>query len=176
VRFYSQLPTVWKGKNGVFYRISDPFTAFHLSFADKFDNENYWSSYIDNAGHRAWSGYAFEQVCFSHINEIRRALGISGILTEVSSWMSRNEKKGAQIDLIIDRADRVINLCEIKFSGGLYEIDKDYDMLLRNRTETFRNEIKTKKALRLTMITTYEVKPDRYSGVVQSQVTIDDLI
>jgi hypothetical protein len=165
-----------KGKNGALFHLADSFIAFHLTFISKTDRENYWSSYTDNAGHRAWSGYAFEQVCLAHIKQIKEALGISGVLTDVSSWISRGEGKGAQIDLVIDRGDRVINLCEIKFAKGPFEIDRAYDLALRGKIEAFRNETKTRKALHLTMITAYGVKPGKYAGIVQSEVNIDKLI
>ena len=165
-----------KVKNGALYRLSDPFIAFHLTFIRKTESENYWSSYTDNAGHRAWSGYAFEQVCFAHIKQIKEALGISGVLTDISSWYSSGDGKGAQIDLVIERGDRVINLCEIKFAKGPYEIDRAYDLALRSKIEVFRNETKTRKALHLTMITTYGLKPGKYSGLAQSDINMDELI
>ena len=165
-----------KGKNYALFHLADPFTAFHLTFIRKTDSENFWSSYADNAGHRAWSGYAFEQVCLAHIKEIKNALGISGVLTDVCSWISRSGNNGAQIDLVIDRGDRVINLCEIKFSKGPFEIDRAYDLTLRGKIEVFRSETKTRKALHLTMITTYGVKPGKYAGIVQSEINIDKLI
>ena len=126
--------------------------------------------------HRAWSGYAFEQVCLAHTIQIKKALGISGVHTDVSSWISHGEGTGAQVDLVIDRADRVINLCEIKFANGPFEIDRAYDLVLRGKTEIFRNETKSRKALHLTMITTYGVKPGKYSGIVQSEVRMDELL
>jgi hypothetical protein len=165
-----------KGKNGALYHLADPFAAFHLTFIRKADSENFWSSYTDNAGHRAWSGYAFEQVCLTHIRQIKKALGISGVHADVSSWVSRGDGRGAQVDLIIDRADRVINLCEIKFAKGPFEIDRTYDLALRGKIEVFRNETKTRKALHLTMITTYGVKPGKYAGLVQSEVNMDKLL
>jgi len=165
-----------KGKNGALYHLSDPFTAFHLTFMRKTNSENYWSSYTDNAGHRAWSGYAFEQVCFAHIKQIKEALGISGVHTDISSWQSRGDQKGAQIDLVIERGDRVVNLCEIKFFKGPFEIDRACDLELRGKIEAFRRETKTRNALHLTMITTYGVKPGKYSGLVQSEVNMDELI
>jgi len=142
----------------------------------KYDSENFWSLYTDNAEHRAWSGYAFEQVCIAHINQIKKALGIAGVQTDVSSWISRSGGNGAQVDLVIDRADRVINLCEIKFVNGPFEIDRAYDSALRGKIEAFRNETKTRKALHLTMITTYGVKPGKYAGLVQSEVSMDELL
>ena len=164
------------GTNGALYHLVDHFTAFHLNFIRNTDSENYWSSFIDNAAHRAWSGFAFEQVCLSHINEIKKVIGISGVHADVSSWICRNKDNPTQIDLVIDRADRVINLCEIKFVNGQFEIDKSYDLALRNKIETFRNETKTKKALHLLMITTYGVKPGKYAGIVHSEVVMDELI
>ncbi|MCL1981846.1 MAG: AAA family ATPase [Clostridiales bacterium] len=165
-----------KGKNGALYYLADPFVAFHLTFIRKAGSESFWSSYTDNAGHRAWSGYAFEQVCLAHIGQLNKALGISGVLTDASSWISRNSEGGAQVDLVIDRADRVINLCEIKFAKGPFEIDRAYDLALRGKIEAFRNETKTRKALHLTMITTYGVKPGKYSSIVQSEVIMDELL
>ena len=163
------------GQNRALYYLSDPFLAFHLTFIRKTDSEDFWRSYTDNASHRAWSGYAFEQVCLSHVAQIKKALGISGVHTDVSSWISRGDGRGAQIDLVIDRADRVINLCEIKFTKGPFEIDRACDFDLRNKVEVFRNETKTRKALHLTMITTYGVKPGKYAGLIQSVVNMDEL-
>jgi hypothetical protein len=164
-----------KGKNGALYHLSDPFIAFHLTFIRKTNSDNFWSSYIDNASRRAWSGYAFEQACLAHIIQIKKALGISGVHTDSSSWTSRGEREGAQVDLVIERNDNVINLCEIKFANGPFEIDRAYDMALRGKIEIFRNETKTSKALHLTMITTYGVKPGKYAGLIQSEVNMDEL-
>jgi AAA+ ATPase superfamily predicted ATPase len=163
-------------KNNTLYYLADPFVAFYLTFIRNAESENFWSSYLDNAGHRAWSGFAFEQVCLAHINQIKKALGISGIHTNSVSWISRGNGKGAQIDLVIDRADKVINICEIKFAKGPFEIDRSYEAALREKIEIFRNTTKTLKALHLTMITTYGVKPGKYAGIVQSEVTMDELI
>ena len=164
-----------QGKNGALYHLTDPFVAFHLTFIRKADSENYWSTYIDNAGHRAWSGYAFEKVCLAHTGEIKKTLGISGVHANISSWISRSSENGAQIDLVIDRADRVINLFEIKFAKSLFEIDRSVEKNLRNKIEIFRAETKTRKALHLVMITTYGVKPGKHSGVVQAEVVMEDL-
>ena len=165
-----------KKKSGGLYHLTDPFIAFHLTYIRNTDSENYWSTFTDNAAHRAWSGYAFEQVCLSQIDQIKKVLGISGVHADISSWVSRSIEKGAQIDLIIDRADRVINLCEVKFSKGPFEISRSEDKLLREKIEAFRYETKTRKALHLTMITTYGVKPGKYASIVQSEVNMDQLI
>jgi len=164
-----------KARNGTLYHLSDPFIAFHLTYIRKTNSDNFWSSFTDNSAHRAWSGYAFEQVCLAHIKQIKKALGISGIHTDTSSWISRGGDRGAQVDLVIDRADRVISLCEMKFTKGPFEIDRAYDLALRGKIEVFRTETKTRKALHLTMITTYGVKPGKYAGLVQSEVSMDEL-
>ncbi len=121
----------------------------------------------------------FEQVCKDHISQIKQKIGILGILSTESSWLVKADKKldtaGTQIDLIIDRRDRVINLCEMKFSLSEYAIDKDYDEKLRKRIETFRKNTKTKKAVQIVFVTTYGVESNQYSGIVQKQVTLDDL-
>ena len=82
---------------------------------------------------------------------------------------------GAQIDLLIERRDRVINVCEIKFSLNEYVIDEEYDMIMRNKLEAFRRMTNCKKTLQTTMITTYGVKRGKYSGIIHSQITLDDL-
>jgi len=163
-------------KNGSLYQLVDPFTLFHLNFIRQVHSENYWSSFTDNSRHRAWSGYAFEQVCLAHIRQIRQALGILGVLTDVSGWRSRNpDEGGAQVDLVIERNDNVINLCEMKYADSPFVIDKKNDLELRNKVGAFQRETRTRKAVHLTMVTPYGVKHNSYSGVFQSEVTMEDL-
>jgi AAA+ ATPase superfamily predicted ATPase len=159
------------------FQLSDFFTLFYFNFmlGNSFNDEHYWTNFIENARHRAWSGYAFEQVCLAHLPQIKRKLGISGVLTNTTSWRSRGTGKGAQIDLLIDRNDKVINLCEMKFVGEPFVIDKKYDENLRNKRAVFRQETKMRKAVHLTLITTYGVFHNAYWGNIQSEVTIDDL-
>lgn len=117
-------------------------------------------------------------MCKSHIQQIKRKLGILGVLSQDSVWFTDAEGsagRGAQIDMVIDRRDRVINLCEIKFSINPYTIDRDYEMQLRNKIEAFRSATKTRSALHLTMITTYGIQRNAHSGIMQSEVTMDDL-
>ncbi|MDR2621076.1 MAG: ATP-binding protein, partial [Dysgonamonadaceae bacterium] len=124
----------------------------------------------------SWAGFSFELLCLSHAKQIRKKLGISGVTTYTSSWRSRTEEAdGAQIDLIIDRNDHVINLCEMKFSKREFTITKDYDRILRNKMATFAEETQTKKAIHLTLITTYGVKRNEYWGNIQGEIKLDDL-
>lgn len=159
------------------YQLSDFYTLFYLKFikTHKLADKNFWTKTIDNPKHRAWSGYAFEQVCLYHVNQIKRALGISGIHTETSSWRSTTTNSGAQIDLVIDRRDQAINLCEIKFSVKPFVIDKKYDAELRNKIGTFRDETKTRKAVFLTMITTFGLHKNMYAHNVQNDLQMEML-
>jgi uncharacterized protein len=121
---------------------------------------------------------AFEQLCWDHIANIKKALGIAGIYSETSVWNKKGDakSKGAQIDLIVDRKDRVINLFEIKFSINEYEITKSYDAILRNKIGAFKEFTKTKKSVFLTMITTFGlVKNQYYGSVASNEITLNDL-
>jgi AAA+ ATPase superfamily predicted ATPase len=160
------------------YRLSDFYSFFYLKFIDKNTNfdEGIWINAIDNPKQRAWSGYTFEQVCLAHIPQIKKALGISGVITQSASWKNTSAENNAQIDLVIDRRDQVINLCEVKFSINPYTITKSYNENLRNKIGVFRAETKTRKAVFLTFITTYGLTKNKYStGLVQNEITMDDL-
>ena len=170
-----------KKKKDALFQLSDYYTAFYFRYIkDNYGkDEHYWSNAIDNPARRAWSGLTFEQLCKDHILQIKNKLGISGVLSEESVWYTQGNEEmgiqGAQIDLLIERRDRVINVCEIKFSLNEYVIDKEYDMILRNKLEAFRRMTNCKKTLQTTMITTYGVKRGKYSGIIHSQITLDDL-
>jgi predicted AAA+ superfamily ATPase len=159
-----------KKKKNSLYQLIDFYTLFYLKFIEHSDPADLynWSNAIDTPAYRAWSGYAYEQICLYHIQQIKSALGISGIISHTFSWKSQHSEKGAQIDLIIDRRDHVINVCEIKFSTELYTISKAYAQQLRQKVATFRAETVTKKAIFLTMITTYGLNTNQHSsGLVQ---------
>ena len=159
------------------YQLVDFYSLFYLNFIknNKSATAGYWLKAIDNPAKRAWSGYAFEQVCLMHTRQIKEKLGISGVMTTESSWRSKNLQNGAQIDLLIDRRDQVVNLIEIKHSISEFIIDKKYDMELRNKIGTFRSKTKTQKAVWLTMITSYGLQPNPYAMNVQSELTLEDL-
>lgn len=166
-----------KSKNSL-YQLTDPYSLFYHKFIknSKATGSNSWLNLLDSSTYRAWSGYAFESVCLSHIDSIKKALGISGIYTEESSWRSQTSENGAQIDLLIDRKDGIITICEMKFSNQEYEITKEYAAKLRNKMNTFKTESNTRKTLFLAMVTTFGVKPNQYAlGLVQHQLVLDDL-
>lgn len=159
------------------YQLVDFYTLFYYQFIEKAQNKDdqYWLNMIDHPKTRAWSGYAFEQVGMLHTKEIKQALGIRGVQTEVHSWRSNVQKGGAQIDLIIDRRDQVINLFEMKFSINPFSIDAKYAKELQNKVGLFRSETETRKAVYLSMLTTYGLKQNAYSGMVQNDLNMECL-
>lgn len=171
-----------KKKQDTIYQLTDFYSMFYFSYIkDNYSRDpHYWTNHMDDPSRRSWAGYTFEQLCLYHLDQVKQAIGISAVQCEVSAWFHKSaegeeRKRGAQIDLLIDRRDRVINVCEMKFSINEFTINKDYEAVLRNKMETFREESKTQKALQLTMITTYGVKKNMYSSRVQSEVVLDDL-
>ena len=155
------------------YRVTDSFCLFYLYFLyRKSTNDGaYWQHNQNSPSVSSWRGFAFENVCFEHIWQIKYALGISGVHTETYSWKGSD----TQIDLLIDRDDRLINICECKFSSREYLIDKEYDKKLRERQASFIEEAKTRKSTMMTFVTTYGLKQNEYSGRIQNVITSDDL-
>ena len=165
-----------KKQRDTLYQLTDMYTLFYLRFVKDYKgmNDSAWSTMSDGK-RNVWSGYAFEQVCLSHTNQIKKALEIAGIASDVCSWTNTNEGKGAQIDLIINRADRVINLCEIKYSAGRYEMTKDYAEWMTERRDLFRAETGTNKTLHLTLVSPYGVVTGKNTSILQNVVTLEDL-
>jgi hypothetical protein len=168
-------------KKDALYQLADYYSAFYFRYIrEQYGrDEHFWSNSVDSPSRRAWAGLTFEQLCKDHIPQIKHSLCVSGVLTEESIWYTRGDAEsgisGAQIDLVIERRDRVINLCEMKFSMSEYLIDKDYDAALRNKLDAFRRLTDCTKSLQLTMITTFGIKRNKYSNIIQRQVTLDDL-
>lgn len=167
-----------KSKQAI-YQLIDNYTLFYFKFIQQNENndEHFWSASIDSAMHRAWSGLAFERLCMAHTQQIKAALGIAGVLSNVYSWRKEADEMsdGAQIDLLIDRKDQVINLCEMKYSLSEYAIDAEYEQKLRNKKSVFIDTTNTRKAVHLTMVTTFGIKANAHSGIVQNEITLDDL-
>jgi uncharacterized protein len=153
------------------YRLTDEFSLFHVQWLAR-DRPKSWQYARKSPRWRAWAGLAFESVCLAHADAIERALGISGIQTRVSAW--RHDK--AQIDMLIDRADDVISLCEMKFTDGPFAITKKYADELRHKLEVFRSEAGAKKAVHLVLVTSFGLVPNGYAGeLVDAEVTMEAL-
>lgn len=173
IRRYS--PVGRKQREGL-YQLLDFFTLFYFRFAKnkKVGTDQYWLNQIDLPNHRVWSGYAFELLCMQHVAQIKKALGISGVHTEVASWRGKGEY-AAQIDLVIDRRDNVMNICEMKFAQSPFAIDKKYDLELRSKLDMFRQGTKTRKAVHLTFVSPYGLLQNANSGVAQHDLHADHL-
>lgn len=173
--FITSYPALDRKLKNTIYRLSDCFTAFHFRFLQK-PQSNDWLKLIDQPAHRAWQGFTFEQVCLDHVFQIKKALGISGIQAEHAAWRGSTGDKGAQIDLLIDRRDHVISICECKFHLDTFAINKEYADQLRSKISTFKEISKTKKAVHFAFVSTYGLHRNSYSDLlVQSEVTMDAL-
>lgn len=171
-----------KKTRDVMYQLCDMFILFNLKFmrGGKGRDEAFWTNSVDNPARRSWSGYAFEQLCFNHIPQIKECLGIRGVLSNVCSWSCPADrvkgKKGHQIDMIIERRDQVINVCEAKFTTAPYILTEKYLLELNERIEDFRSSVKTSYAIHLTIIASSGLADNEYSHQVQSVVTLKDLM
>ena len=164
-------------KKDSLYQLVDFFSLFDIRFRREREmyKSNYWLNFSSTQTHAIWSGFAYEKLCLLHLHQIFKALGISGILTSASSWRGKHEDAGVQVDLVINRNDNIINLCEIKFSSEQYLMNKRLYESLRDKRTIFKYYTKTRKSVQTTMITTYGLKANQYSGEIHSQVVLDDL-
>jgi len=166
-----------KTKQGQFYQLTDFYTIFyhkHIKDASRPD-ARYWQSRSHKGGWNAWYGLAFERLCATHMDQIKQALGISGVSTSVLGWRSSTADPGVQIDLIIKRDDNIVDLCEAKFTTKPFAVDASYDAELLYKRETFYEETDTNKAVHLVMISASGLTPSSYRGMIQSVVTLDEL-
>lgn len=163
-----------------FYKLSDEYSLFYLKFIEgaRATGAGTWLRLSQTHSYASWSGFAFESVCQKHVDVIKDALGIAGVYTEASGWryVPKKGEKGAQVDLLLDRADHCINLCEMKFSAGEFTIEKKYASELDSKVQVFKDQTKTRKTIFPTMITTYGTKQNiYYTGRIVSEITMADL-
>ena len=169
-----------KKKKEALYQLIDPFTLFHQHFLTKKSRDAaFWSHHLNTPVLNSWSGLAFEQVCLLHAEQIKKALGISSIHTDIFSFHCKSNSDeglfGSQIDMVIWRADHIINIIEMKYSTGLYLINKAQFNSIQKKAHDFITETKSKDAVHLTMVTTNGVEPNAYSADIQYQITLEDL-
>ena len=177
VRHYNPFAS---GKNNQVFQLVDAFSIFHFRFlaGRRPSEENFWMRTVDSPSHKIWCGLAFERLCLLHQRQIRRALGIDGVYAECCAWHHRangTHPDGAQIDLLFDRADNVINVCECKYTSEPFKIDKAYDAALARKLRVFRDVTQTRKSVHLTMVSACGLVRNEYSSRIQSEVTLDDL-
>ncbi len=140
-------------------------------------DRHFWTNTLSSPSQAAWRGLAFERLCLQHSEQMRKALGIAGVHTEIYAWWHVGDAvypKGAQIDLILDRADNVLNICEMKYTKGRYLLDKDSLEELNEKAEVFSAVSKTRKAIHLTMVTSNGLVDNAYSKQIQSEITLRD--
>lgn len=166
------------GKREEHYKLIDPFCIFYLHFISnqKKVNEKFWQQNVSSGVVAVWRGFAFENVCFNHIEQIKRALGISGVISENSAWSKRSDnEEGTQIDLLISRNDNVINMCEIKYYSSEFSVNKDYYQLLLKRQTILSESVSPKMVIHSTLITTFGLSHNEYSGAFTNVIVLDDL-
>lgn len=163
------------------YRLCDFYTLFYFRYVkdNNSKDEQYWQHHFQSRGVESWEGFTFEEVCLRHLPHIKRALGISGIATEASSWRFVPTKddcrKGTQIDLVISRVDKMIHLCEMKFASYPYTINKEYADRLIERKQLFMEENKINRGTVFTFITPYGIKEGAHASMVHSSINAKDL-
>ena len=171
--FIRKYTPLGRENRGAVYQLMDNFTLFYFSFmaTGRGGDRRYWSKLQSTRIHSTWAGLAFERLCLQHVDQIKRALQIGGVLTNEHAWYSPS----AQIDLLIDRDDGIINLCEMKFADGVHVISKQESENVRRKKLVLKEDTATRKAVYVTYVTTEGVKRNAYANDVQSEVTLDDL-
>jgi hypothetical protein len=183
--FITSIPAFGKKFKEKQFRLADEYSLFYLTWIEEvqshvlrnFDPE-YWNKMARTPQWYNWAGHAFENVCLKHSGKIKEALQIGGVMTQESHWQyaASKNKEGAEIDLVIDRADQCINLCEIKFCNEEFQITKDYAQILERKKSVFQQSTETKKTLFLTIITPFGLRENEHSiGLVDQQLTLDAL-
>jgi hypothetical protein len=167
-------------RNGAVFQLIDPFTLFYLQKMCGVSpalggQSGIWLSQTSSGGRNAWAGYAFETVCLWHIQQIKRELGIAGVASSASSWRCQSEQGGAQIDLVLDRADGVINLCEMKYGNKPYLISKDYARTLQQKRDLFCSMTNTRKTTHITLVSSGGLSSKGHRHAVQSVIDLDAL-
>ena len=161
------------------YKLIDSFSLFYLHFLDNHSltDTSYWQHNQNMPALNAWRGIAFEQVCFNHIEQIKKALNVGGVASRETAWIVRGEEdhKGAQVDMLIIRDDRVVNLCEMKFLSREFEPTIDDEMKLRSRISILQDHLSFKQTVHMTLVTTVGLKSNAHSSVIQQTVTINHL-
>lgn len=168
-------------KKGAIYKVVDNLVLFHQTFLKgrSGNEEAFWTTAYEKPVVNTWRGHSFERLCFGHVRQIKQALGISGIRSDVYSWRARSDaemQEDAQIDMLVERADRTITICEMRYAGeNEYGFTKDTQEQLHRCGRIFREATGVKKAIGYALVTTVALKLNAYSGAVQSVVTLDDL-
>lgn len=168
-----------ESRKEIFYKLTDAFCLFYTKFfsGKKITDPYFWTNSQASRQIISWRGYAFEDLCFRHMKEIKTALGIAGVSSEHSAWnvAGDDDKAGTQIDMLISRGDNVTNLCEMKFYSDEFEVSKSYYRTMMTRINLLKGLLPKKNAVHPTLVTTFGLKHNEYFGVFNRVVTLDDL-
>jgi uncharacterized protein len=178
--FVSDYYPFGKKKKDVLYRLTDEYSLFYLQFIEnqRLKQDNIWQSLSQTQTYKSWSGYAFESICLKHLPQLKKALGISGIYTEASSYVHKGNQtdQGLQVDLVLDRKDHAINFFEMKFYGSKWQISKSEAEELREKVALFKRLSKTEKQVFLSLVTTFGIKTNENSlGLIDHDLTMNVL-
>ena len=162
------------------FQLMDHYTLFYYTFIHhQRHGKNFWQAMRGKPQYNTWCGLAFERACLWHIDQIKQKLGIAGILTNEYAWQVSPANsalgKGAQIDLLIDRSDGIIDICEVKYAKDRFAITQDYQKELEEKTAVFVQTTKTRSAVHTVMITTEGIIYNMYASEVQGEIRLDDL-
>jgi len=174
-------------KKGIYYKMIDEYSLFYFHWIEPISNslidrgmrKGYWENIQSSPAWHSWSGYAFELICYKHIPEISKALNISPNALAYA-WRyaptKNSSESGAQIDLLFDRNDDTITVCEIKYTEKPYSIDKSYAQRLKQKIDVFKQISRTRKNIVLAMIAASGLKNNIYSEeLVYRFATMEDL-
>ncbi|NRB52737.1 MAG: ATP-binding protein [Saprospiraceae bacterium] len=169
-----------KKKKDALFRLTDNYSLFYLKYIKNLpaNESGNWQQLSQTQSWKSWSGYAYENICLQHVDKIKTALGIAGVHTRHFSFFSKptDEKEGVQIDLLIDRADNAISICEVKFYNDEFSLTKEVAGQLRRKRSIFRQLSKTKKQLFLVVVTTFGLRHNKHSlGLIDNSLGMDDL-
>ncbi|MBQ9663782.1 MAG: AAA family ATPase [Oscillospiraceae bacterium] len=169
-----------KKKKDAVYQLMDSFILFYLRFMEKGQtDEHFWENQRNTPAVNTWMGLAFERVCLNHIEQIKKSLGVSGVLSHIHSWACRQDLSrgifGSQIDLLIVRNDQVINLCEMKYSGVEFNVTEAFERSLNRKIHDLTVSTGTRYAIHPTLITTYGITGNEHTDCLQAVITMDDL-
>lgn len=165
-------------KRHLFYRLTDPFCWFWLKQVEnQMREEHFWQNHQNQPELNTWRGIAFEELCLIHTYQIKCALGVGQVASKQSSWSLEGDEntKGHQVDLIIERADHIVNMCEMKFYNDDFEVTADYEKKIRRRVNVVSGMTDKRSSVQPTLVTTFGLKPGIHSGIFPKTIVLDEL-
>ncbi|MCF0133750.1 MAG: AAA family ATPase [Blautia sp.] len=176
--FIEQYVPFGESERTIMYKLTDPFCIFYLHFVEKkrHANQPFWQESLQSPEIVSWRGFAFENLCFRHIRQIKMALGISSVKTTQSAWIKKDDNEGTQIDMIISRADNVVNMCEIKYYSDEFEVDKAYYRTLLHRQEMLQKKLGRKEVIHPVLISTFGIRSNEYSSYFMNVISLTELM